>query len=160
MSDTWDLSWTSTDGTEINVENPGEYTIVSAERSLPGQFEQTQNTTESGSWLEPPQVCQEGDRSVVTIVATHGRFEIEIDGLSIEVQSDDGMPPPPVMPLMMPMMPLTSMPPSPIGGMAAEPVTDRQTTAPHPSTAATTCTQCGHLGQPDDRFCAHCGTPL
>jgi zinc-ribbon domain len=157
MSDTWGLSWTSTDGTEINVENPGEYTIVSAERSLPGQFEQTQNTTESGSWLEPPQVSQDGDRSVVTIVATHGRFEIEIDGLSIEVQSDDALQPSPVMPLM---MPLTSMPPVPLGLTTTEPVTDRQTSlAPSPPLAAI-CTRCGHLGQPDDRFCAQCGTPL
>jgi hypothetical protein len=155
MSDTWDLSWTSADGTEINVENPGEYTIVSAERSLPGQFEQTQNTTESGSWLEPPQVKQDGDRSVVTIVATHGRFEVEIEGLSIEVQGDDSMPPPPMMPLM---MPLTSMP---LSQIEDEPVSD-QDSKRHTPTAnqPTTCLKCGHLGQPDDRFCAQCGAVL
>jgi hypothetical protein len=155
MSDTWDLSWTSADGTEINVENPGEYTIVSAERSLPGQFEQTQNTTESGSWLEPPQVKQDGDHSVVTIVATHGRFEIEIEGLSIEMQSDNSVPPPPMMPLM---MPLTSMSPDSISD---EPVADQG--AKIQSIMANqpiTCTNCGHLGQPHDRFCAQCGTAL
>jgi hypothetical protein len=155
MSDTWDLRWTSIDGTEINVENSGEYTIVSAERSLPGQFEQTQNTTESGSWVKPPQVNQDGDRSVVTIVATHGRFEIEIEGLNIEVQNDDGVPPPPMMPLM---MPLTAMSPYPIGDESES--TPNSATASNAANPVTTCTKCGHLGQPNDRFCAQCGTAL
>ena len=138
MPDPWNLNWTQTDGTNITIERSGDYTIASVERSVPGQFEQTQNTTESGEWLEPPHLERDGNRSLVTIVAAHGRFEIEIDGLNVEVHTDDSAPPPPL-------TPLTAMPPFPI------PVVP-------PSDAA--CPQCGSTIARSDRFCAQCGTAL
>jgi len=155
----WNLSWISADGAEINVDNPGEYTIVSVERSLPGQFEQTQSTTESGSWLEPPQLDQEGDRSVVTIVATLGRFEIEIEGLNVEVLNDDSndesVPVPPMLPVtMLPIIP-SVLPTSPY---SLPELADRA--SPETRSTSVTCHVCGHVGQPDDRFCAQCGTAL
>ena len=150
----WNLSWTSADGAEISVDNPGEYTIVSVERSLPGQFEQTQNTTESGSWLEPPHLDQDGDRSVVTIVATLGRFEIEIEGLNVEVLNDDSVPVPPMLPFTMPPMIPSVLPISPAS------LTEVADQASPTRSTSITCHVCGHVGQPDDRFCARCGTAL
>ncbi|MGD1902575.1 MAG: hypothetical protein ACFB9N_10090 [Geitlerinemataceae cyanobacterium] len=137
MSDSWNLNWTQTDGTSITIERSGGYTIASVERSVPGQFEQTQNTTESGEWLEPPQLEQDGNRSIVTIVAVHGRFEIEIDGLNVEVHIDDSAPPSPLPLTATPLFPIPVVPPSDL-----------------------TCGQCGCAVGRGDRFCSQCGAPL
>jgi len=144
VSADWNLAWKLQDGTEIAVENQSNYTIVCVERSVPGQFEQTQNTTDSGQWLMPPQVTQTGEGVMIEIQATHGNFVIEIEDMNIEVTSDGDTASPVMMPLM---MPLTSLPPN----------LDDQIP---PIAPLRSCSRCGHTTQPHDRFCANCGHKL
>lgn len=151
VSADWNLAWKLQDGTEIAVENQSNYTIVCVERSVPGQFEQTQNTTDSGQWLVPPQVTQTGEGVTIEIQATHGNFVIEIEDMNIEVTSDVETAPPVMMPLI---MPLTSLPPH------RSNLDDRATPIMPFSMPSRSCTCCGHTTQPDDRFCAHCGHKL
>ncbi|HSM83087.1 MAG TPA: zinc ribbon domain-containing protein [Nodosilinea sp.] len=160
---------------KLYLDNADTTTIITLASGGIGQQQQSSTRTQTGPWLEIPQVLPLGTSVLVRCVAALGEFVWQVQGMQVTATdasvwqpaqavpmaaSETASPPPPITPLP-PMAPLQMDPME----MSANPMTMRMgdmtlsmETPPLTGPAAQRfCTQCGQSLRSNDRFCGSCG---